>query len=476
MSKKKAQTKPYRYLEIAARIREQIQSGQIPVGSRLASIREASVQYRASINTIRRVYQLLEDWRLVIVKPQAGYFVAHPRSHDKPAPASEPSSGKARVVKTSIPVRLHAAVSDGPLPTLGPAVQSPDLMPTTEINRLLSKISKYYPERCHSYAAPPGCWELRKAIAERMVETGISTTAEAITITSGAKEAVYLSIKAVAPPGSIVVVESPAYYALLEVISSLQLKAIEIASDTENGLNLDQLEHVLNKYDVAAIALCSNFSNPLGHTMPDEAKATLYEIIERHDVALVEDDVYGDLGFCPPRPHAIKSFDQDGRVLYCGSFSKTISPGLRLGWSIAGKHSERVELLKLVVNQTTAMLPQLVVAEFLTSGSYDRHLRSIRSRLSQQCTAARHSIETYFPESVKISTPLGGHVLWLELPKSNDAMEIYERALKQGIQIAPGPIFSASGGFRNYLRINTGFPWTETLDQQIKTLSGMIQA
>lgn len=464
-----------KYLDIANQLRDQILSGQLIVGSRLPSIREASARYDAGINTIRRVYEQLEDWRLVNVKPKSGYFVSQARLHTKEPPTSEPSSGKACVVRTSIPVRLNASVSNGPKPTLGPAVQSPELMPMTEINKLITKTSKHYPERCHSYAAPPGSPELRQTIAARMSEIGVRVTAEEIIITSGAKEAVYLSIKAAAPPGSIVVVESPAYYALLEVLSSLHLKAIEVASDAVSGLNLEQLEHTLSKYDVAAVALCSNYSNPLGYTMSDDKKKALYEIIQRHDVMLIEDDVYGDLCFCPPRPKAIKSFDEEGRVLYCGSFSKTISPGLRLGWAIAGKLAERVELLKLVVNQTTAMLPQLVVADFLASGAYDRHLRSIRSRLAQQCSDAIQSIEKHFPESVKISAPTGGHVLWIELPKEVDAMDLYEQALEYEIQIAPGPIFSATGGFRNYMRINTGFPWTAELDKQVQILAELIE-
>lgn len=463
-----------RYLEIATQIQSQIVSGQLPLGSRLLSIREASEQFSASINTIRRAYQLLEDWRVVVVRSKSGYVVAGPAATSKKLPSSPPTSGKACVVRASIPVRLNAAVSDGPVPTLGPAVQSPELMPMSEINKLLSRISKYYPERCHSYAAPPGSKELRQAIAARLAEIGIQATADEILVTSGAKEAVYLSIKAATKPGDIVAVESPAYYALLEVLSSLSLKAVEIATDAETGLNLDQLEHVMTKYQVTALALCSNYSNPQGYTMSDARKLALYEILQRHDVTLIEDDVYGDLCYVPPRPKAFKSFDRDGRVMYCGSFSKTISPGLRLGWAIPGKLFSQVELLKLVVNQTTSMLPQLVVAEFLGSGGYDRHLRSIRSRLARQSQQALQSVEQHLPEIVKVTAPTGGHVLWLELPKHIDAVELSETAQQQGIQIAPGPIFSASGGFRNYFRINTGFPWTEELDRQVESLGKLI--
>lgn len=463
----------HKYLEIASQIRSQIESGQLAVGSRLPSIRASSRQHDVSVNTVRRAYELLEDWRLVAVKPKSGYRVSDSIRSTSQRPTSPAGPAKACVVRTSIPLRLHASVSVGPAPTLGPAVQSPELMPIQEINRLLTRVAKYDAERCHSYAAPPGSLELRKEIAARLAQFDVDATADEIVITSGAKEAVYLSIKAATKPGDIVAVESPAYYALLEVLESLGLKTIEIATDAETGMNLDQLEHVLTKYDVTAVAMCSNYSNPIGCSMSDDRKRLLCETISRHDVSLIEDDVYGDLCFCPPRPKAFKSFDQDGRVVYCGSFSKTISPGLRLGWAIPGRLQEKVELLKLVVNQSTSMLPQLAVAEFLGSGAYDRHLRSIRSRLAQQCSAALHSVARHFPDEIKVSVPSGGHVIWIELPKPFDALTLCELAAKQGIQIAPGPMFSASNGFQNYFRINTGFPWTEKLDQQVAVLGAL---
>ena len=238
----------YRYLAIATQLQAQITSGQLPMGTRLPSIREACQQHRASINTIRRAYELLEDWRLVAVKPKSGYYVGNAHARSRDLPSNPPAAGQVCVVRTSIPVRLNACVSDGPTPTLGPAVQSPELMPMTQINKLLAKVSRSYPDWCHSYAAPPGSTELRRAIAAHLADIGIGVTAEEIIVTSGAKEAVYLSVKAVAQPGAIVVVESPAYYALLEVLSSLRLKVIEVASDAQTGLNLDQLEHVLSKF------------------------------------------------------------------------------------------------------------------------------------------------------------------------------------------------------------------------------------
>jgi DNA-binding transcriptional MocR family regulator len=220
--------------------------------------------------------------------------------------------------------------------------------------------------------------------------------------------------------------------------------------------------------------MVSNFSNPTGSLMPDSTKRELVELLSRYDVPLVEDDVYGDLSFQTPRPRAIKAFDTEGRVLYCGSFSKTLSPGLRLGWSIPGRYQQQLQLMKLVINQATSVAPQLVAAEFLETGAYDRHLRQLRRRFQEQMEDAMRAIHACFPASVQVSMPQGGHVLWIELPKQCDSLKLYHQAAEEGIQFAPGPIFSPTGGFRNFMRINTGFPWNPRLQRQVKRLGSML--
>ncbi len=270
-------------------------------------------------------------------------------------------------------------------------------------------------------------------------------------------------------------IESPAYYALLEVLQSLGLKAVEIACDGQTGMQLDHLDHVLGKYNVAAVAMVSNFSNPTGSLMPEENKRRLVEILNRYQVPLVEDDVYGDLAYQGPRPRAVKAFDTQGRVLYCGSFSKTLSPGLRLGWAIPGRYTPQFQLMKLVVNQCTSVVPQLVAAEILESGAYDRHLRKVRSQFAEQMDDALRAIRNCFPPGIRASRPQGGHVLWIELPRQVDAMSMYHELSTEDIQFAPGPIFSPSGAFRNFIRLNTGFPWSPVLHRQVERMGDYIR-
>jgi DNA-binding transcriptional MocR family regulator len=380
----------------------------------------------------------------------------------------------------TLAVQLNLGIGNPQEPTLGAAVQGPELMPIAALTRLMSQVMRQHPTACHSYDAPPGTPALRRIIAQRgptgHPTGGYSVSPDEIVITSGAKEAVYLSIKAVTRPGDTVAIESPAYYALLEVLASLGLHAVEIPSHPRSGIDLDQLAAVLRDRPVAAIALVSNFSNPTGSCMTDEAKLRLVQLLEAHDLPLVEDDVYGDLVFEGPRPRAIKAFDRQGLVLYCASYSKTLSPGLRVGWAIPGRYQDKLELLKLVVNQATAPAPQLAVAAFAESGGFDRHLRRVRRMYRDQMAATIDAVNRYFPEQTKHTNPRGGHVLWVELPSGVDAIELYEAAAPEGIRIAPGPMFSPHGGYRNFIRLNTGFPWRPSTDRQIQTLGQLTRS
>jgi DNA-binding transcriptional MocR family regulator len=457
------------YRQVADTIAQQIRAQTFRPGDRIPSMRRLCTQYDVSLTTVIEACRLLEDWGLVETRPQSGHYVRR-RPDARPEPDPSASRTEARRVDASLAIKLNLGIGNPQQPTLGAAVQGSELMPMAALNRLMGEVLRRDPISCHSYDAPPGSPALRQAIARRGMEAGYSVAPDEIVITSGAKEAVYLSIRAVTRAGDTVAIESPTYYALLEVLSSLGLNVVEIASHPSLGINLEDLERVLGSQPIAAVALVSNFSNPTGACMTDEAKQRLVNLLERFNVPLVEDDVYGDLVFEGPRPKAIKAFDRLGLVLYCASYSKTLSPGLRVGWSIPGRYQNDVELLKLVVNQATATAPQLVVAGFLGNGGFDRHLRRVRRMYREQMAQMIEAVSAYFPADSRLSNPKGGHVLWIQLPDYVDAMVLYRRAADRGVQMAPGPMFSPSGGYRHFIRLNTGFPWNERTENQVREL------
>jgi DNA-binding transcriptional MocR family regulator len=462
------------YVQLADLVEAQIVAGTYRPGDRIPSVRRLRDQHGVSLTTVLEACRVLEDRGRIRSRPQSGYYVQ--RRDARRDPETSAPSARARRVDASLAVEINLGIGSPQHPTLGAAVQGTELMPITAINRLMSQAMRLQPTVCHSYDAPPGSPELRRAIARRGADAGIAVGPDDIVVTSGAKEAVYLSVRSVTRPGDTVAIESPAYYALLEVLSSLDLRVVEVASHPRDGIDLDRLERVLERQRVAAIALMSNFSNPTGSCMSDDAKRRLVGLLETYDVPLVEDDVYGDLAFDGHRPRSLKAFDRDGLVLSCGSYSKTLSPGLRVGWAIPGRHQERFELLKLVVNQATATAPQLAIASFLESGGFDRHLRRVQRAYHDQMDRMIEAVERHFPATSRHTTPRGGHVLWVQLPEGADAMALHRDASEHGVQIAPGPMFSASRGYQDFIRINTGFPFTDRTEQQVALLGRLVAA
>ncbi len=184
-------------------------------------------------------------------------------------------------------------------------------------------------------------------------------------------------------------------------------------------------------------------------------------MLEAHDVPLIEDDIYGELVYASPRPRAIKSWDTRGQVLLCSSVSKSIAPGLRVGWAVPGRWVKEVNYLKLVSSMSSATLPQLAVASYLAQGGYDHHLRGARVAYRQARDGLIDLVGKHFPRETRVTRPAGGFVAWLELPKTVDAVALYHRALGEGISIAPGPLFSAREKYRNFVRLNFAQGWDE---------------
>jgi DNA-binding transcriptional MocR family regulator len=287
-------------------------------------------------------------------------------------------------------------------------------------------------------------------------------------------EALHLALRAVTQPGDVIAVESPTYYGLLQLIESLGLRVVEIPAHPGVGLDLAALEEALAHHRVRAVLAMPNFNNPLGSLMPEANKKELVELLARREIPLIEDDLYGDLQHQGERPRAAKAFDRDGNVLLCGSVSKTIAPGFRVGWIAPGRHRERVEALKFAQSVGTPQLLQVAVAELMEAGGYDRHLRKMRAALADQVQRMREGVGALFPPGTRVSRPQGGFVLWVELPHGVRALDVHQRALAARISVAPGPIFSARGKFSGYLRLSCGHPFTPEVEGALRTLGQIV--
>ncbi|HEY8919849.1 MAG TPA: PLP-dependent aminotransferase family protein, partial [Chitinophaga sp.] len=279
----------------------------------------------------------------------------------------------------------------------------------------------------------------------------------------------------VTQPGDTIALESPSYYGSLQLAASLGLKVLEVPTNPVTGVELDYLDKAIPRHNIKACLFVTNFNNPLGSCMPDTHKRELVHILEKHGIPLIEDDIYGDIYFGRERPALCKTFDESGIVLACNSFSKSLAPGYRVGWTLPGKYKEKVLRLKRNHSIACASLPHAAVAHFLENGRYEHHLRSMRKQLHTQSLRYLQAVADYFPEDTLVTRPMGGFVLWLALNENINTYELYELALKNKISFAPGRIFSLQDRYRNCMRLSYGNPWNKQVEEGIKTLGKLIR-
>jgi DNA-binding transcriptional MocR family regulator len=444
------------YAALAADLRRQIEGGVLHPGDRLPSIRAIQRARGVSAATAIEAYVRLERDGYVRARDRSGFYVAQPSVPAFPEPAAARAIGRpAPVGVGALVVEVLHELMDPRVMSLGSSAPAPELLPNARVNRLIRTAAARTPLHAATYGPPSGVLALRRQIARLALLAGISCSADEVIVTAGGIEALNLALKAVASPGDVVAIESPTYFGVLQTIESIGVHA---------------LERAITRHRVKAVVAMPTCHNPLGTVMPDAAKAELVALTGKHGVALIEDDVYGDLAFQPTRPRAAASFDRDGLVLWCGSFSKTIGPGLRVGWIVPRRFRARVELLKSVTSLSTAVLPQLAMADLLASGFYDRHVRRLRVRLADHLTRFSHAVGEEFPSGTKVTRPAGGSLLWVELPNV-DGTRLYRRALEHGIAITPGEIFSTDAKYRTYIRLSYGAPWSASIERAIHQLA-----
>jgi DNA-binding transcriptional MocR family regulator len=476
MLPKSADTSLPAYLTLADSLQGQVQANVFRPGDRLPSVRSLCLDHRLSMETVLHTFRVLEDRGLVEARPRSGFYIKF--RNQSPEPLPRPLRLEASAVEVS-KLRYQAfsiGNSKGIVP-LSTAVPSPEILPTVKLGRMISAIARSASAEIVGYAEPAGHPKLRKQLARRSSDWGCLMNPEDFVVTNGAAEAIALALRTVCPPNSAVLVESPTYYGILETIENLGLRVVELPTDPQTGVSPDDIEHAIQSIPkIGGCLLVTNYSNPLGCTISIEKKKRLVSILARYKVPLIEDDIYGDL--CPPgerRPVAAKAFDTGGQVLLCSSTSKTLAPGLRVGWIAPGRFREQI--LQLKTNQTLACptITQLAVAEFLEHGSYDAHLRKIRIFFANQVQLFSGAISRYFPSAIRVSRPQGGFVLWIEFDSKLDTTALAALALNQhGIAIAPGCIFSANGkNFRNCMRISCGHLWSARMEQAIRTLGAL---
>ncbi len=464
----------YKYEQLAADIVQLIESGTFRPGDRIPSVRQLSRQEQVSISTVMQAYYLLEAQGWIEARPQSGFYVHHtlPIALPEPdisAPAPDPTEVSMWELTMMI---LHDSYNPN-LIQLGAAYPNPALTATNKLNRILASIARQMRSQSSLYELPPGSEALRVKIAQRAVGAGCHLSPADIVITSGCSEAINLCLRALCRPGDTVAIESPIGFDQLQCLETLGLQALEIPTHPRDGISLDALCFAIEHTPIQACMVISNFNNPLGSCIPDDNKKALVELLSEHEIPLIEINVLGEIYFGDQHPTVAKAYDQKGLVLLCSSFSKDLCPGYRVGWVVPGKFKSVIEQLKYASTCTSATLPQLAIAEFLTSGGYDHHLRRIRRVYARHVTSLSQAVKRHFPEGTKMTRPAGGFVLWIQLPDSVDSLKLYKQALKAGIAITPGHIFSTTDQYRNFIRLNAA-NWSDEAERAVERLGEII--
>jgi DNA-binding transcriptional MocR family regulator len=464
-----------RYEKFADEIAELIRSGVLAPGEKVPSVRHASRTYGVSPSTVFQAYYLLEDRGLIQARARSGYFV---REHaQRPLHEPEPAVRAAQTTEVDVSELVFsvlASLKDPDTVPFGSAFPSPDLFPLPRLAKSMAHALRMLSPHEIIADMTAGNPDLRRQIALRYMVSGVMLPLEELVISNGAMEALNLCLQCVTQPGDLVAIESPTFYACLQVLERLQLKAVEIPVHPREGIDLAALSDSLRQLPIKACWFMSSLQNPLGASMSEAKKQALYQLLVEHQVPLIEDDVYAELYFASHPPKPVKSFDREGLVMHCSSFSKSLAPGYRIGWVAGGRYAEQIARLKLMTTISPSVPAQAAIADYLQHGGYDRHLRKLRHALEMQQGAMLASAARHFPASTRVTRPSGGYFLWFEFPERLDSLQLLRLALAQGISLAPGPIFSASQGFRHCARLNHGHPWDARSEQAMEVLGRLV--
>ena len=370
-----------KYEKLVEQIRNQIQNEVWAVGDRLPSLRTQAETSGMSLMTVLHAYQVLESQGWIVSHARSGYFVA-PKIQYASTTESDVTVQTTEAIDINDFIFDVLQASRKPnIVDFGSVYPDPTLYPRHQINKSLMAAARTMPTSNALDNRPPGNKDLRQLIAKRYAAQGISVHPDEIVITAGALEALNLSLQAVTQAGDWVVVESPTFYAALQSLQRLNLRALSIRTHPREGIDLDALEKALQSHPVKACWLMTSHQNPLGCSLSNEKKRRLIELLVKYNVFLIEDDVYSELYFGANKPLPAKTYDQQGMTMHCSSFSKTLVAGFRIGWVAAGKMALPIQKLQLMSTLSASAPIQLALANYLSTRNYEKPFAKVTQNI-----------------------------------------------------------------------------------------------
>ncbi|MFT0868029.1 PLP-dependent aminotransferase family protein [Pseudomonas sp. CAM1A] len=444
----------------------QIDSGEWPTGTQLPSVRELARLFDSSLATVQRALAELEANAYVQATPRVGYFVAKGAAQVQGFDLASVSVN----VNHAVVAMLAEAASNGGL-SLSSAVLHDELTPQVLLNKCLTTLASKADQPLAGLIAPPGLASLRRRIAGLMLQRGVACGPDEILVTSGDTVALELALEAVARPGATVAIETPTYYGILQTIERLGMRALPIRTHADSGMDLEHLAWALKRKKVDVVFLNPTLQNPRGFIMPDAARAELSRLAQAADVPIIEDDIFFDLVNEAQRPKAIKHYDATGQTIYCSSFSKTVAPGYRVGWCVAGRYRDAILAQLFSRNLAVSSLAQRVLDEFIARGYMEAHCAKLRGRLAAQAEVMETLVRSAFPPGTRYVAPDGGFIHWLELPEGTDMAVLRGLAAERGCKVGDSGMFFADGHCGTGLRVCLGRVITPEVVGGLKVLA-----
>ena len=456
------------YEQLANTLKNDIDAKKWRANEKLPSIRTLANTHRVSKISVQKAMQTLEARGIVYVKVKSGYYVSPPKLIEQvnlvTKEVNQPKLVDVPELFYEIMER-SAAFDIAPLNVDNAQTSNNILL----LNRHITRAIRQKPQNnALYYSSPPGDIDLRHQISEHYRKRNLNISTQEICITSGCQNSLFLALMVTCQPGDIVAVESPAFYGVLQLLQQLKLKVVEIPSSYTQGITYHALKNAAAKWNIKACVLTANFATPTGALIPLKEKQKIVEFAAENDITLIEDDIYGDLGFHTSIA-PLKSFDIQDGVILCGSFSKSLSRDLRIGWIVAKKHYKKIVHMKLIYQLSTSQAIQKGLTSFLAEGHYERHLYQYRKTLIKQRDQLLKAIMDNWQTPIKYTVPDGGLAIWVQLPNEVDTLLLYEKSISEGIILTPGRLFSSSNKFSNCLRLSFAHPTTgHRLDGLIK--------
>jgi DNA-binding transcriptional MocR family regulator len=465
------------YLQIRDRLSRLIESGALQPGDRLPSIRTLAKTTNVNKLTVIEAYSVLEADGLIHARQGSGYFVS-PSSPTPPQPATHfappqevilseyPGNSFFDFYMAAVTAHRHADMVD--LSTGFPMNSGLE-----NLQRIARRAVKHVDSTLFNYDLPHGQLTLRQQIARMLVQQGLEITPEDLIITNGSKQGLSLALQYHVKPGDWVIVESPTYHGALEILSSLKAKVIGIPMNSE-GINLALLEKYLHTYHPKLIYTVSTLQNPTGVTTSYAHRTSLLQLAEKYGCKIIEDNAYEGLAF-ESVPPPLKALDHNDIVTYLGTFSKTLMPGIRVGYMVAtGQDYQPLVESKLNHDYHVSTVSQAIVSEYLATGHYRHHLTHLQSKHLQSRNAMLSALERYFPAEASWTVPNGGTFLWVQLPENISTPAICQAALSHNILIANGALFFPDSQGYNALRLNFSHK-PEVIDRVISVLGRLLK-